>query len=342
MPNLDGGHLFLTVLVPVRLDTAIDPFDAGSRSHRHLLAERLALIPTGRQTAASDPLGPESPFARNMLNHFARFVMIDGPAYNGRNSGDTVIGVLKGTDPLVGQPVDGTHPYLLFAADVDASGDADATLKTYTATLWETMGAEIRGIFQHCVGFDSVRDAAGFHAYIQLCQIETTMPFNDYWLDGMPVGASGAASQLPHYVKMAVSAFTAYVIALFCVVALHFALVAFGVEDSLSDLAARLAAWGSIGLAAVLCIALLALYGAYRWALGRGAQPLPTAPGSDLPSVLKSLFLQQQFVRFVLETQGSSDQTIHARFGAFLGATAPQSPSPSQSPGEIASPATGW
>jgi hypothetical protein len=341
MPNLDGGHLFLTVLVPVRLDTAIDPFDAGSRSHRHLLAERLALIPTGHQTAASDPSGPQSPFSRNTLNHFARFAMIDGPAYNGRSSEDTLIGVLKGTDPLADQPVDSTRPYLLFAADVDAAGDADTTLNNYTAKLWATMGTELRDIFRHCVGFDSVRDAAGFRHYIQRCQIETTMPFNDYWLDGMPVGTA-AASNLPKIVKMIVCAFAAYAIALICVVALHFVLVAFGAQDSLSDLAAGLAAWGTIGLVATLCLAFVAIYAAYRWVLGRGAQPLPTAPGSDLPSVLKSLFLQQQFIRFMLETQGGSDRDIHARFGAFLAATAPQNPSPSQAPGEISSPSIGW
>ena len=161
-------------------------------------------------------------------------VVIDGPAYNGRNSEDTLIGALKGTDPLASQPVDGTHPYLLFGADVDASGDADATLKNYTTTLWETMGEEIRDIFQHCVGFDTVRDAAAFHQYIQRCQLETTMPFNDYWLDGFPVGA-GEASQLPRYVKLAAYVFLGCGIALVCIVALHFAFVALGIQNTSSE-----------------------------------------------------------------------------------------------------------
>ena len=37
MPNLDGGHYFLTVLAPIRTDTMIDPIIGRSRSHRHLL-----------------------------------------------------------------------------------------------------------------------------------------------------------------------------------------------------------------------------------------------------------------------------------------------------------------
>ncbi len=67
-------------------------------------------------------------------------------------------------------------------------------------------------------------------------------------------------------------------------------------------------------------IAVLVAYGAYRWTSRRGAAPLPTAPGCDLPSVLKSLYLQQHFTRFAIEAQGLTDAQLHARFGAFLAA----------------------
>ena len=34
MPSLDGGHLFLTVLAPVKTDTMIDPIVGRSRAPR--------------------------------------------------------------------------------------------------------------------------------------------------------------------------------------------------------------------------------------------------------------------------------------------------------------------
>ncbi len=124
MPNLDGGHYFLTVLAPIRVDLIVDKIPGRSRSHRHQLAQKLALLATGRQTAASPPDAWPSPFAANTLNHLARFVIIGGPPYNGRLSGDTLLGVLRDINPLTPQPVDRLSvPYLLFAADIDAPGD---------------------------------------------------------------------------------------------------------------------------------------------------------------------------------------------------------------------------
>jgi hypothetical protein len=88
----------------------------------------------------------------------------------------------------------------------------------------------------------------------------------------------------------------------------------------------------------LIVAALIAAYGVYRQTLGSAAKPLPTAPGSDLPSVLKALFIQQNFTRFAIEAQGLSDAALHARFGAFLGAVRPAEPSPTQKPGEIRAP----
>ena len=45
------------------------------------------------------------------------------------------------------------------------------------------MEAELREIFTHCEGFDGVNDEVSFAKYIARCQIETTMPFNDYYVD---------------------------------------------------------------------------------------------------------------------------------------------------------------
>lgn len=313
MPDLDGGHYFLTVFAPVRIDNMIDPVTKASRSHRHLLAQKLALLPAGRQTAASPAGAKPSPFSRNTLNHLARFVIIDGPAYNGRESGDTLVGMLRGIDPLVAQPVDIlSTPFLLFAADVDAQGlDGPAALRRYTDTLWATMRDEIDDIFGHCIGFDRVADAAAFHAYVARCHVETTMPFNDYWADGLQAPAA----------PMGAVKFIAAVALLAAVVAI--------------------VTRGWWGVALALGIVALLLYGVWRFVLGWGARPFPTAPDSDLPSVLKALFLQQAFTGFATTTQGIDSATLHARFGAFLAATQPGAATPALTPGDVAAPVVG-
>ena len=46
--------------------------------------------------------------------------------------------------------------------------------------------------------------------------------------------------------------------------------------------------------------------------------PFPAAPDSDLPSVLKALYLQQRFQEFAVAEQGAGDAALHAAFGRFL------------------------
>ena len=345
MPDLDGGHLFLTVLAPVRTDAMLDPIVGRSRSHGHMLAQKLALIPTGRQTAASAPDGWASPFSRNTMNHLARFAIIDGPAFNGRVSEDTLVGLLKGTDPLVAQPVDAlTNPFLLFAADVDAQGltDVGPAVRAYTDALWATMKDDLVVIFGHCVGFEGVADADGFFAYVRRCQVETTMPFNDYWLDGLPLPPDKPGGGAAGIVKPAAYALCALAAVWLAAVLIDVVSVALGFHGDLPRLASRLAVWGVIlGLAVVVVVGIVAWI-AYRWVMAKGAKPLPTAPGADLPTVLKALFLQQQFTRFAIEAQGLDDAALHARFGRFLAAVEPAAPQPTQGAGEVKSDRVEW
>src|SRR5208283_1983804 len=77
MPTFDGGHYFLTALAPIRTGVVKD----GKTSPIHALRKSLDLLATAEQTP--DCQG-QSPFARNTRNHFARFVIIDDVAYNGR------------------------------------------------------------------------------------------------------------------------------------------------------------------------------------------------------------------------------------------------------------------
>lgn len=340
MPNHDGGHYFLTVLAPIRVDLMVDKRPGRSRSHLHRLAQKLALLATGRQTAASPPDAWTSQFAKNTLNHLARFVIIGGPPYNGRLSGETLLGVLRNINPMTPQPVDRLGvPYLLFAADIDAPGDADAALRAYTDALWTTMKDDLEVIFGHCAGFDGVDTAEKFHGYIRKCQVETTMPFNDYWPDGLPVGnATLPITPLKWTFILAACALAAWLLAQL----LNGVFTVFGVDGDFVRLVAKVAAWGAVIVPLLIGVGVLAAYGLYRWILRRGQAPLPTAPGSDLPTVLKSLYLQQHFTRFAIEAQGLSDAQLHARFGAFLAAVKPGDASPTQPPGEVRAPDVEW
>lgn len=335
MPNLDGGHYFLTVLAPVRTDRLDDRIPGRSRSHRSQLAQKLALLAAGRQTAASPADAWPSPFAANRLNHFVRMVIIDAPPFNGRNAGDTLLDQLQGRLPLDPQPVDRlTTPFLLFAADFDAPGDGPTALRAYADALWATMAADLRVIFGHCLGFDAVDDAAGFHAYLERCQIETTMPFNDYWAEGLKVSSTKPpVSALKAAGIVAGGAVAVWLLALLA----DGLLTLYGAGGGFAARIAAVVGWGALLIPVVIVLVMLVLWLLYGWVLRRGALPFAAAPGSDLPTVLKALYLQQQFTRFAVDAQGLDAAALHARFGTFLAATQPaDTAAPTQRPGVVA------
>jgi hypothetical protein len=339
MPNLDGGHYFLTVLAPIQVDTMVGPVVGRSYSHQHQLAQKLALMATGRQTAASPANAWPSPFAKNQLNHFARFVIINGPAFNGRVSPDTLLAAVRGINPLTPQPVDLLNtPYLLFAADIDAP-DGEASVRAYTDTLWRTMPEDLKIIFGHCEGFEGVDTPETFYDYIKCCQVETTMPFNDYWPDGLAVPrAKLPTAPVLWAAAIAGVAMAAWLSALF----VNGMFAVLGIDGGFAQFLGKVAAFGAIVVPLLIGVMLLAAFGLLRWVLQRGSVPFPTAPGADLPTVLKALFLQQQFTRFAIEVQGLDENALYQRFGAFLGAVRPSEAEPTQKAGEVRAPAVEW
>ena len=314
MPNFDAGHYFLTVLAPVRMDPV--RIDGQTYSRRHLIKAVLANLPSAERTVASQGQAPENPFARTNCTHFARFAVLDDVVFNGRTTGNTLLERLQGIDPLTPQKVDTlSTPFLVFVADFDAPDGSDAALRAITDTLWDSMRYELTEILQHCHGFDATLGKDGFFAYIGRCQIETTMPFNDYWavppvlptLDTKPFLAAAALGLL------------------LCVLA--------GI--------ARHAWMFWVGLA-VLAIDSVAVV---RAILAAGQISFPTAPAPapkpDLPTVLKALFMQRAFTDFAIKAQGlrasgGDDAALHTAFGTFLAATAPgDTGSNTQPPGVI-------
>jgi len=322
MPTFDGGHYFLTVVVPIRTAPVEDGLAVTSPVHA--LRKRLSLMPTAAKTPAHG--GGQSPFARNKRNHFARFVIIDDVAYTGRTGRNSLWERVRGIQLTVAQPQDHlSGPFLVFVVDFDAKSGADSERDSYLVELWNTMGQELREIFIFCEGFKSkVTDAASFAAYIASCQLETTMSFNDYYAD---------TPSLPAWPEK---------IFLWAGVA---SLLVMGL-GLLGSLISPLQAWLPHPLVLVIAgaAALVAvILAAYVSIMAAGRKPFPSAPDSDLPSVLKALHLQRTFTHFAIDSQmraagtdAASAQMLYDDFAAFVASNKPSDiGAPTQAPGVI-------
>jgi hypothetical protein len=317
MPSFDGGHYFLTALFPVKTEKLAD-LEGFRNSPVQMIRGELARWPLARQsptTASAVYPHLNSPFARSRRTHFARFAVIGDVIYEGRNPQDAIVTAVTGTDPLIFQHVDQlTCPFLLLAVDFDADSGDERELKGYLAELWTLMAEELKTVLCYCVGFDKVTDAASFADYVVKCQIETTMPFNDYWIEPPPL-----ASTLPRSALYGVG----------------FAVVAFGLLWAVGFTSWR---WPLI-VVAVVAVVLAALYLVYRLVMRDGAKPFPTAPNSTLPAVLKALYLQQKVIRLAVRAQGVDNAALHRMFGEFLEQHAPTNlAAPTQAPGVIGTP----
>lgn len=315
MPNFDGGHYFYTGLVPIPRQPAPRPGDGSMTAPSDIVREALAVLPNYSQAAG---VARTSPFARCPRTHFARLALLEDTAFNGRDPIDAIKGMVTGVDLLVHQPVDHlSTPWLLFEADFDAADGSAESRDSWACELWDTMSAELRSVFHHCHSFDKVADGAAFAAYLGRAQIETYMSFNDYGLETVPLKSLSMKR---------VAALILGVLALFLVAAWLLQ----------RELALNLGwpLWivvGLVGLAA-------GLWAAYRLIMRVGARPFPTAPDSDLKSVLKGLYLQRHLTRFAIDHQRDTPEALHAAFGAFLAGHAPADVErPTQTPGVLTS-----
>jgi hypothetical protein len=310
MPNLDGGHYFLTVLAPIIAGGIVDDGDLKS-SPVHAVRAALATLPTALQSPASEAIGLNSPFARDGRTHFARFVVLDDPFYNGRDPSDSLVGAIRKTNLLDPQPVDQLPcPYLIFVADFDPAPGAEEP-RSYLENLWAVMPGEIEAVFRFCEGFDTVRDAAGFARFIVERQVETTMPFNDYWVGAPPFPTLKLW-------RLAAPLALAAILWLGIVFTLHWSWLA----DLLALLALLLAAAGVD----------------YQLVKAAAARPFPAAPHSTLPDVLKALHLQHAFTSFVIDNQGADPEALRAAFDTFIANIKPGDLSgPSQPAGVVGS-----
>jgi hypothetical protein len=338
MPNFDGGHYFLTTLIPVRRGLMRDPINGGVISHLHALREVLASLPSQNESLArhyktglEDSLPQEqlsrelttvtAPFSRDLRTHFARMVVIDDMAYNGRQHKDALLTSIFGPNPVLVEPVDHLpQSYMAMVIDFDANDGSAATLRGYLHGLWDVMDDELNAIFQHCDHFDSSNPEQSFVSLIENCQIETTMSYNDYYWTGQGqgsdllwAGAGGPTSQLgPALLPPGLAFLALGLLGLWC----------------------GLRGWLLLLVAIAALVA--CLYWLYRRILTLGFAPFPTAPRSDLPSVLKALYLQRRFIRFMVEQQGQSPEALKAGFSDFLAEHQPSNvTAPTQLPAHL-------
>jgi len=313
MPSFDGGHYFFTALVPV-CNRGIVEHEGMKSSPIHMVREALETLPTALQSHAAEEVGIQSPFARSTRTHFARFVVLDQPFYNGRDHADALLTAAKGIvstdDPLKAQPHDVLAcPYLLVMIDFDPADPSGAgEPRAYLEHLWTIMEEELKAVFGYCYGFPQVHGATGFADFLIGCQIETTMPFNDYWTTAPPLKSMSALGlaffPLAGLVLGAVAAWKGH---------LHW--------------------W--LAVLVILLLTGLGLAIDYWLVMRRGEKPFP-ASGATLPRVLKALYLQQAFARFAAQQQDADPATDGAAFRAFLQKHRPSDLAvPTQKPGVI-------
>ena len=313
MPNFDGGHYFLTALIPIST-TMLERKDGQRFSPVQVLRKTLVTLPTALQSPASEHIGINSPFSKNDRTHFARFVVIEDVMYNGRDPDDAIKASFDGTNPVTAQPQDALScPFLLFTADFDAASGDSSELTSYLGLLWETMKPGLSEVFAHCVGFESVSTSADFANYIQRGQIETTMSFNDYWTTAPPL-------------KTRIATPAAITAALVIASILAGGLIAYEGGSC---------AWSIFGAVVALTGIALAVIIGNHIVIRLGSQPFESAPNADMPSILKALYLQQKFTKFAIEMQEADAAHLQSAFADFLKDHQPDKTTPTQPPGIV-------
>ena len=98
MPNIDVNTYFFTAVVPVCNEGIVDR-DGMKSSPIHVVREVLETLPTALQSHATEEIGLNSPFARNLRTHFARIVVLDQPNFNGRDHSDALVDTITRHQP---------------------------------------------------------------------------------------------------------------------------------------------------------------------------------------------------------------------------------------------------
>ncbi len=287
MANYDAGHYFLTVAAPIDRNGEVKV--AGkSRSLINNLHDTLSQLSTSQQDLV-EANRTECCFARLPGTHFVRFFVLGDVRYNGRRPSNPIYDLIFNVQMTVAEKVDHLpDAYLIMTIDFDAPDGSEASLRAYTDSMWHLMSEEATLIFGHCLTFDEVDGSDGFFDFIKRCQINTTMPFSDYWTSDPPI-----SNPLPLFAGLAVG---------FPVLAL------LAWERSLWT-------WNGWGLVGLTVLAVMATI--IGITVKRGLTPFPAAPDSDIESVLKAVYIQQMFTGFMTDNLGRGGKDLYDAFQTF-------------------------
>lgn len=349
MPSFDAGYYQLTSLIPLRQDLgsreqwdwkarqSSDTFLRRSGSVADSLRELLGSfhsvdVPDVSKASAAKGLVARSiPFSGNDRTHFARLVVVDHLAYNGRQQGDSIIDLVR---RFLGPWLPGAlrrkefdevdhlpTPYLLVLLDFDSPDGSRESVESYLLELWALMQQEWTAILNHCSGFEQLEERR-VDSYLDLIlrhEIETTFGYAIYswgaeraqrWQPALGGFRSGRGFNRPGLLFGFVG---------IPVLEFYLALVVIGV----------------VGPSVLVnpCFWIVALFAlvmkpfVWQQFLKRANEPWPHQAGSDLRSVLKALFLQQSLLRLLesCQEQSSADDSLSrlAQFRQFLQETRP-------------------
>lgn len=147
MANTSGNAYALTTLCPITNGASLDAEGYESESHDKAI----------RRLIQDIPLNQGSFFSKVDNTYFARLFILNDVFFQQGNAYEQ--------DHLKSK-------YLCFNSNFH--GD----LETYLTRMWMSSEAEVRNIWQHCVGFNRVNSAHEFITYIKACQLKTTLFFN--------------------------------------------------------------------------------------------------------------------------------------------------------------------
>jgi hypothetical protein len=315
MPDVDGAHGYLTALLPLNI-APCSRIDGTPTSPAHEVRELLARLPTAQHSPACLANAAQSPFARGIMTHFARFAVIDAPAFNGHARRDAIrVALPGGVDPLSEPHVDQLPcPYILFCADFDVAEalayEPERAIRAYLESLWAEAPELWSALLDHCDSAKRVTSGANFAEYVQRRSVETTMPFNDYGIAPTPVANRPGPIIAPATIGVVAGVVIGAVI--------HILLPGAG--------------WVLASLVGI--IALVVAAGLAIVHMGRISTPWST--GTSLPVMLKALYLQAAFARFAALHQGVASEILLNDFQDFLATARPSDLSgPTQAPGVV-------
>lgn len=349
MPSFDAGYYQFTSLIPLcsgREERALWNWNGRPGSPADSLRELLSHFPSVDGPEGNPPEGLDGwearaiPFSGSDRTHFARLVVVEDVAYNGRLKGDTLIELLRGflqrwipqlTLPVF-DPVDHLpRACLLVLLDFDCPDGSRTSVKLYLRHLWDSMQQEWTLILRHCSGFGSASQDP-LSAYLDLMlryEIESTFNYAIY-----PWGSQRARRWQPgpsdirpgrprNRLGLLVRVIGIPVLELF--------------------IAGALVLWKGPGLMlngwflALFVLALLVKPLVWQFFLKAANAPWPAEAGSDLRSVLKALYLQERFLHLAESWQyrpPGDSSSVRQHFRRFLRDTQPQDlHAPSLKPG---------